>query len=69
MLEGLFVHKLWAEHISCGTVDSISNVKPHVTSKIQKHSNHTTVVEIARGGFSMHMFDKRLSFGRGNLSI
>ncbi len=62
------MHKLWEEHIPCGTVHSISNVRASVTSKIQKHSNCSTVVEITRGRCSMHMFGKRLSFGRGKLS-
>ncbi len=52
LLEGMFMHELWAEHISCSTVNSISNFRACMSSKIQKHSNHTTVVEIARGRFS-----------------
>ncbi len=55
--------------VSSQTVDSASNVRAHVTSMIQKHSNHTTTVEIARGRFSMHMIGKRLAFGSGKLSI
>ncbi len=60
------MHKLWAEYFSCGTVDSISNVRAHVSSKIHEHSNPTAVVEIARGRLSM-WFGDRLSFGRGEL--
>ncbi len=51
------MHLLWEER--CSTVDSISNVWACMTNKIQKHSNHTAVVE----------FGKRLSFDKGELSI
>ncbi len=43
------MQELWAEHVSCGTIDSISDVRASVTSMIQKHFNHTTVVEIEAG--------------------
>ncbi len=35
LLEGMFMNTLLAEHISCCTVDSISNVRAYVSSKIQ----------------------------------
>ncbi len=40
-----------------------------MSSKIQEHSIPTAVVEITTGWHSMHMFGKRLSFDRGELSI
>ncbi len=69
LLEGFFMHKLLAKHISCSTVDIISHIRAFVTSKIQEYTIHTAVVEIDRGRVFMHMFGKRLSFGRGKLSI
>ncbi len=35
----MYVHKIWAEEITCSTVDSITNVIACVPSKIQLHSN------------------------------
>ncbi len=47
----------------------MSNVRVCVTIKIQENPKHAAKVEIARGTLLVFMFGKRLSFGRGELSI
>ncbi len=64
-LLGVFMHKLWAEHLSCSMIDSISNVRLFVSGKIHKHSNPANVIKIARGRLFTCKFGKRLSFSRG----
>ncbi len=68
-VKGMFMHKLWTEHISCRTVDNISNVRVSVSSKIQRHSSHTAVDEMTRGRIYIHIFGKKLPSGRCELSI
>ncbi len=41
VLEGMFVHKLWVECISCSTVKSIIYVRACVSNKKQEHPNNT----------------------------
>ncbi len=60
----MFIHKFLSKHISCITIDSIGGVRTTMTSKMQKHSNHTAVFgEITRGRPVMHMFCKWLQLG------
>ncbi len=63
-LEGILLQKLWSGHISCSTIHIIGHVRRSVNSKIQEHSNHTTVVDITRGRLLVHMFGKRLPFDK-----